>query len=137
MKAAEAAAAETARTGATDRLVVQMTGRLMTASQSAGHQKINSRMEALLRSHSALKVARRARTASQPVSLLANQVANQVGNRLASQPESQPESQHAQHPMMTQAAVHYRLPARSVKASQQVKAVAVRLNGANLKEERS
>jgi len=78
-------------------------------------------------------VARRARTASQPVSLLANQ----VGNRLASQPESQPESQHAQHPMMTQAAVHYRLPARSVKASQQVKAVAVRLNGASLKEERS
>jgi hypothetical protein len=68
---------------------------------------------------------------------LANQVANQVGNRLASQPESQPESQHAQHPMMTQAAVHYRLPARSVKASQQVKAVAVRLNGASLKEERS
>jgi hypothetical protein len=60
-------------------------------------------------------------------------VANQVGNRLASQPESQ----HAQHPMMTQAAVHYRLPARSVKASQQVKAVVVRLNGASLKEERS
>ena len=80
--------AETARTGVTaknvasakngviDRLVVRMTGRLMTASQSAGHQKINSRMEALLRSHSALKVARRARTASQPVSLLANQVGN-------------------------------------------------------------
>ena len=106
MKAAEAAAetartgaivktmvsvkiAETAKNGVIDQLVVQMTGRLMTASQSAGHQKINSRMEALLRSHSALKVARRARTASQPVSLLANQVANQVGNRLASQPESQ------------------------------------------------
>jgi hypothetical protein len=86
-------------------------------------------MEALLRSHSALKVARRAQAASQPVSLLANL----VENRLASQPESQ----HAQHPMMTQAGVHYRLPARSVKASQQVKAVAVRLNGASLKEERS
>jgi hypothetical protein len=66
-------------------------------------------MEALPRSHSALKVARRARTASQ----------------------------YAQHLMMTQAGVHYRLPARNVKASQQVKAVAVRLNGASLKEERS